>query len=124
MANMRTLNTQVRLRRLIRAFDESWTRLVSEPLGLDRAGSVASRLQALADLVGEAWQRETQLNAPAAALEVYVEAALRSISLAITGLDQRGADLTLLRQDFEAAALPLEYFLRGLDVEPALQRTA
>ena len=29
-----------------------------------------------------------------------------------------------LQTDFEAAALPLEVFLRGLDGEPALQRSA
>jgi len=34
------------------------------------------------------------------------------------------ADLELLRADFESAALPLEVFLRGLDAEPALQRSA
>ena len=42
----------------------------------------------------------------------------------IAGLQQAGADLELLRGDFEAAALPLEVFLRGLDAEPALQRSA
>ena len=46
------------------------------------------------------------------------------IELAIAGLQQAGADLDLLRGDFEAAALPLEVFLRGLDAEPALQRSA
>jgi hypothetical protein len=44
--------------------------------------------------------------------------------LAIAGLQQAGADLELLRSDFESAALPLEVFLRGLDLEPALQRSA
>ncbi|MFI5282350.1 MAG: hypothetical protein ACHQ0J_04385 [Candidatus Dormibacterales bacterium] len=122
---MRTLNTQVRLRRLIRSFDEAWVRLATEPLGLNRAGSVVSKLQALADQVGEAWQREGLINPQPAALEAYTAAALRAMRLAIAGLEQRGADLDLLRQDFQVAALPLEYFLRGLDVvEPALQRTA
>jgi hypothetical protein len=44
--------------------------------------------------------------------------------LAIVGLGQEGADLRLLQRDFEEAALPLEVFLRGLDVAPALQRSA
>ena len=38
--------------------------------------------------------------------------------------EQVRAALELLRDDFESAALPLEVFLRGLDVEPALQRSA
>ena len=46
------------------------------------------------------------------------------MELAIVGLQQTGADLGLLRRDFEGAALPLEVFMRGLDTEPALQRSA
>jgi hypothetical protein len=53
-----------------------------------------------------------------------VAGSLRTAELAIAGLGQAGADLELLREDFEAAALPLEIFLRGLDAEPALQRSA
>jgi hypothetical protein len=49
---------------------------------------------------------------------------LRTIDLSIAGVQQAGADLELLRQDFEGAALPLEIFMRGLDSEPALQRSA
>jgi hypothetical protein len=58
------------------------------------------------------------------ALDRYVKESLRWVDLAITGLRQAGADLELLRADFEGAALPLEVFLRGLDAEPALQRSA
>jgi hypothetical protein len=58
------------------------------------------------------------------ALDGYVKEALRTADLAIAGLQQAGADLELLRDDFESAALPLEVFLRGLDAEPALQRSA
>jgi hypothetical protein len=54
----------------------------------------------------------------------YVGDSLRMVELAIAGLLQDGADLELLRQDFEVAALPLEVFMRGLDAEPALQRSA
>ena len=35
-----------------------------------------------------------------------------------------GADLELLGRDFDEAVLPLEVFLRGLDAEPALERSA
>ena len=49
---------------------------------------------------------------------------MRTVELAVAGLRQAGADLELLASDFESAALPLEVFLRGLDAEPALQRSA
>ena len=124
MANMRTLSTQVRLRRLIRSFDEAVARLLSDPHERAAAGSVASRLLELATAVREAWRRENAAAPLPRALERYVLDAMRTIDLAIAGVQQSGADLELLRQDFEEAALPLEIFMRGLDAEPALQRSA
>jgi hypothetical protein len=121
---MRTLSTQVRLRRLIRSFDEAVDRMLADPLERQRAASVASRLLELTDAVREAWRRENAAAALPGSLERYVREALRSIELAIAGLQQVGADLELLRGDFDAAALPLEVFMRGLDAEPALQRSA
>lgn len=121
---MRTLATQVKLRRLIRAFGEAADRLGSEPAEHGRAGSVADKLLELTEGVRESWLRESTVRPPQQALERYVRDELRSIELAIAGLQQRGADLGLLRRDFDEAALPLEVFLRGLDVEPALQRSA
>lgn len=121
---MRTLNTQVRLRRLIRVFAEAVERLASEPFELGRAGSIVDRLLELLDDLRGAWSREARLRPPGAALERYVGESMRSVELAIFGLQQAGADLELLRRDFEAAALPLEVFLRGLDAEPGLQRIA
>jgi hypothetical protein len=124
MANMRTLSTQVRLRRLIRSFDEAVNRLLSEPYERQVAGSVVARLQELAAEAREAWRRENASSPLPRPLERYVREALRTIELAIAGLHQAGADLELLRSDFEEAALPLEVFMRGLDAEPALQRSA
>jgi hypothetical protein len=121
---MRTLATQVKLRRLIRAFGEASNRLGSEPLGRGLAGTLVGRLLELAEEVRLAWGREGDLRPLEAPLEGYVRGSLRTIELAIAGLSQAGADLGLLRSDFEGAALPLEVFLRGLDAEPALQRSA
>jgi hypothetical protein len=119
---MRTLSTQVRLRRLIRAFNESAERLRNEPV-VDAAGVVA-RLQALAEGVRDSWSREAAVGRPEDAVARFAEQSLRTVELAIAGLGQRGADLDLLEQDFEDAALPLELLLRGLDAQPALQRSA
>jgi hypothetical protein len=124
MANMRTLSTQVRLRRLIRSFDEAVNRLLSDPHEREMSGSVAARLLELASEVREAWRRENAAGQLPRSLERYVRSALRTIDLAIAGVQQAGADLELLRSDFEEAALPLEIFMRGLDAEPALQRSA
>jgi hypothetical protein len=121
---MRTLATQVKLRRLVRTSSEAWNRLASDPLERARAGSVVDRLLELSAEVREAWDRESVAAPVDAALGRYVDQSLRAAELAIAGLQQAGADLALLRGDFEAAALPLEVFLRGLDAEPALQRSA
>jgi len=85
---------------------------------------VVARLQEQAAQAMEAWRGENATNPLPRPLERYVREALRTIELAIAGLQQSGADLELLRQDFEGAALPLEIFMRGLDAEPALQRSA
>jgi len=127
---MRTLATQVKLRRLIRAFGEARSRLASEPMERRVIGSLVDRLVELAVDVQTAWRREAGSVEPGSehllepALACYVAESLRTAELAAAGLGQAGADLDLLREDFEAAALPLEIFLRGLDVEPALQRSA
>ena len=121
---MRTLGTQVKLRRLIRAFGEAQARLASEPLERRVADSVVDRLLELASDVRDTWRRESLARPLEPALGGYVAQALRAADLAIAGLGQAGADLELLRGDFEGAALPLEVFLRGLDAEPALQRSA
>ena len=124
---MRTLATQVKLRRLIRAFGEAGARLAAEPVDRRLTGALVDRLQELSGEVRESWRQEGRLRPlepTPDALERYVRDSLRTAELAIAGLRQAGADLELLRSDFEAAALPLEVFLRGLDAEPALQRSA
>ena len=121
---MRTLATQVKLRRLIRAFGEARFRLMSEPTDRRIVGSIVDRLLELAGDLRESWRRENALRPLEAPLERYVKESLRTVELAVAGLRQAGADLELLGGDFESAALPLEVFLRGLDAEPALQRSA
>jgi hypothetical protein len=121
---MRTLGTQVRLRRLDRAFTEALDRLLSEPAEREMAGLISAKLLELASDVRDAWKRESVQARPAVALDSYVKEALRTAEFAIAALPQTGADLELLGRDFEGAVLPLEVFLRGLDAEPALQRSA
>ena len=121
---MRTLQTQVKLRRLIRSTSEAMTRLRWEPSERAMSGSIVDRLLELAAEVRESWAQEALAGRPGEPLSAFVGESLRSAELAISGVAQEGSDLGLLGQDFERAALPLEMFLRGLDVEPALQRSA
>ena len=121
---MRTLSTQVRLRRLVRTFAETLDRLRLEPHDRRLMAGLVFRLQELMAGVQEAWSREQAAGQADPALAGYVGQALRTATLAIAGLNQDGADLSLLEQDFESAALPLEVFLRGLDSLPVLQRSA
>ncbi len=88
------------------------------------AGSMVDRLLALAAEVGDSWAQESVAGRPGEALGAFVAESLRMVELAIAGVAQDGSDLELLRQDFEGAALPLEVFLRGLDAEQAMQRSA
>ncbi len=121
---MRTLSTQVTLRRLVRAFADAMDRLLSAPADQQTVSGTVRRLEELLAGVQDAWARERAAGRPDAALERYVSQALRSAGLAIAGLAQEGAEVELLEQDFEEAALPLEVFLRGLDTLPALPRSA
>ncbi len=121
---MRTLSTQVRLRRLVRSFDEALNRLETDPREREITSSVVARLLELSAEVRESWRRENAAGGLPRPIERYVRDALRTVDLAIAGVQQTGADLDLLRSDFEEAALPLEIFMRGLDAEPALQRSA
>lgn len=123
---MRTLSTQVRLRRLIRAFSEALERLLSEPGEREMVLPVSARLLERAAEVRQAWSHEGTDDEREAVYDRFVVESLRTLELAISGLAQEGADLRLLGSDFNGAALPLEVFLRGLDVQPALEvmRTA
>ena len=121
---MRTLSTHVKLRRLVRTFGEVVSRLGSEPRERRLVGPLVDRLQELCADVAESWAHEATSGSLEPALARHAAGSLRSAELAIAGLRQAGADLELLRGDFESAALPLEVFLRGLDAEPALQRSA
>jgi hypothetical protein len=124
IANMRTLSTQVKLRRLIRSTSEAFSRLRWQPAERRVVGSIVDRLLELAAEVRDAWAQDAVSGRPGEPLGAFVAESLRTVELAIAGIGQDGSDLELLRQDFERAALPLEVFLRGLDAEPALQRSA
>src|SRR5438477_313948 len=90
---MRTLATQVKLRRLIRTFGESWIRLASEPLERGVAGSVVDRLLELSGVLRVSWRRENLARPLEAALEGFVAESMRMIELGIAGLHALGHHL-------------------------------
>ena len=108
----------------MRTFAETVGRLEAEPPERRLVGSLVDRLLELSADVAASWAHESSASRLEPVLDGYVASSLRTAELAIGGVRQAGADLQLLRGDFEAAALPLEVFLRGLDAEPALQRSA
>ena len=59
---MRTLATQVKLRRLIRAFAEARNRIASEPIDRRVVGSMVDRLLELSGDLRETWRRESRLR--------------------------------------------------------------
>src|SRR5712692_7808252 len=96
VANMRTLSTQVRLRRLIRSTSEAFTRLRWQPAERAMAGSIVDRLLELSAEVRESWAQESLAGRPGEPLSAFVGESLRLGELAIAGVAQEGSDLELL----------------------------
>src|SRR5439155_26977177 len=119
---MRTLSTQVRLRRLVRAFSDGLERLLSEPQDHRLAAGIVLRLQELSAAVQEAWNRERAAGPPDAALAAYVGQALKTAQLAIAGPRQQGAALALLARGLQGAAPREGLLLRGARPLSALGR--
>src|SRR5213594_1720398 len=92
---MRTLQTQVKLRRLIRAFGEARSRLASEPLERRLVGPLVDRLLELAADVRESWRREALLRPLEAPLDVGVQGRLQRPQerLPAPGLTDIGGEL-------------------------------
>jgi hypothetical protein len=122
---MRTLETQMRLRRVIREHQDLAGRLAEAPADAELAAAARHRLAGLIGGLKESWSRESGAEAP--------DAVRRHVVRSLSGLEAIAARLGLNggtvsgRQlaDFEEAALPLLFLLRGLEAaEPAIGRTA
>ena len=124
---MKTLATQVRLRRLLRVHAELLDRLPGEASTDASATEVAAaRLHGLVADVERAW-REDAASARrtgvtlAPEVERYVSRALKSMDAAAGALARPGAatpdNAEWLRTQFREFAVPLQFMLAGLDVE-------
>lgn len=111
---MRTLQTQVRLRRLVRVYSDYATRLADSP-GDTRLAEVArTKLFDLAGHVHEAWAGDS-MTAPIPAIRRHVSATLAAMDQAIASLGRRNTDPDLLADQLRDAAVPLLLMLRGME---------
>jgi hypothetical protein len=112
---MRTLATQMRLRRLLRVQADYQRRLTSEG---DAAGPLAAaasaRLLQLLEDVRATWTRESQ-GADLAGLRSYVSRSLAAMQASAAALAKPSTDPARLGAEFRDTGLPLVFFLRGLD---------
>jgi hypothetical protein len=122
---MRTLQTQMRLRRVLRVEAQYQQRLQAEGKPAELAGAASSRLLQLLRDVRAAWAQESA-GSELGGLRTHLSRSLSAMEAAAAGLERPGADLSDLDQRFRDAGLPLVFFLRGLDdsSEPLLAELA
>jgi hypothetical protein len=122
---MRTLQTQMRVRRALRVEAEYQRRLAAEGWNADLARAAAARLLHVLQDVRVAWNQESSA-ADLSGLRSHVSRWLAAMEAAAAGLERPGADLMDLSAQFRDAGVPLVFFLRGLDdsSEPVLAELA
>ena len=113
LSNMRTLGLQVQVRRLLRVHAEYAARLAAEPDQQELALAARSRLLELCRELRAAW---TALGPPES-LRRYVFGAAGSMEAAVALIGVPGVSLARSVAEFREAALPLLFFLRGVEAE-------
>lgn len=119
---MRTLATQMRLRRLIRVHAEYVDRLAGAPADGELAQAARLRLLGLSRDLREAWASDLAADGAgsgAAVLDRHVQRTLRAVEAVVAEMARPAADRRWLQERFQDAAVPLLMFLRGLEEAPA-----
>ena len=111
---MRTLATQMRLRRLLRAQAEYQQRFPVEGRVAPLGAVASTRLLQLMQDVRATWSRESQ-GAELVALRPYVQRTFATMQAAAAAMARPGADVTRLGAELREAGVPLVFCLRGLD---------
>lgn len=112
---MRTLLTQMRLKRLVRLQSEAAERLDrngADPLWRERA---ARRLLAAVDDVQGAWESELGRAMPLAGVDRHVRRGLAAVRAGIASMERPAISLDAASREFREAVVPLLFMLRGLD---------
>lgn len=114
---MRTLATQMRLRRLLRVHAEYERRLDAEGPAGPMAAAASTRLLQLLRDVRAAWASESH-GVELAGLRAHVGRSLATMEAATAAMARPGADLARLHAELRDTGLPLVFFLRGLEDSP------
>jgi hypothetical protein len=111
---MRSLQTQVRLRRLLRVYNEYSERLAESPGDHRLASAARSKLLGLAGQLHEAWAQDSATVA-VPAIRRHVTRTLAAVDQAIASLGRPSSNPRNLAGDLQEAALPLLLMLRGME---------
>jgi hypothetical protein len=111
---MRTLQTQVRLRRLLRVYTGYSDRLAESPGDARLAGAARSKLLELVGHLHDAWAEDSATVA-VPAIRRHVTRTLAAVDQAIASLGRPSAKPRTLAEDLQEAALPLLLMLRGME---------
>jgi len=111
---MRTLGTQVRLRRLLRVQADYQQRLALEAAPRPVAKAAAARLVDLVTGARATWQQESA-GFDLGRLRGHVSRSLAAMEAAAASLERPGADYPALFGELRDAGMPLVFFLRGLE---------
>jgi hypothetical protein len=115
---MRTLATQMRLRRLLRAHAEYERRLDAEGAAGPLAAAGSARLLQLLRDVRAAWEADSQ-GVELAGLRAHVSRSLAAMEAATAAMSRPGQDRARLHSGLRDTGLPLVFFLRGLEDSPS-----
>jgi hypothetical protein len=108
---MRTLATQMRVRRALRVQAQYQERLATEGSG-SLAQAASTRLLQLLRAVRMGWNREAPMPAP---VHAFVSRSIAAMEEAAAAMARPGADLARLGSQFRETGVALMLFLRGLD---------
>src|ERR1700694_2153724 len=111
---MRSLQTQVRLRRLLRVYNDYSDRLADSPGDNRLAAAARSKLFQLAGQLHEAWTEDSATVA-VSAIRRHVTRTLAAVDQAIASLGRPSSNPRSLAEDLQEAALPLLLMLRGME---------
>jgi hypothetical protein len=111
---MRSLQTQVRLRRLLRVYNDYADRLADSPGDSALVSVARSKLFQLARQLHEAWAEDSATVA-VPAIRRHVTRTLAAVDRAIASLGRPSASPLSLAEDLQETALPLLLMLRGME---------
>jgi hypothetical protein len=111
---MRSLATQVRLRRLLRVYTDYSERLAASPGDSALVEAARARLLDLTGLVHEAWAKDS-VTVAVPAIRRHVTRTLAAVDQAIASLGRVSTSPRRLAEDLQEAALPLLLMLRGME---------